>query len=372
MVKKTKIAKVSDIPNQTQPIVRHKGWLRYVLLFIIVAVYAYCWFGLPKPENNFVAEVRTTAEVAEIEQNITLSDVKSLSDNSADTAEKKWHLLGNSDFVRDHILSVPELETQPSIWQVLHTCHLLKLQPTIVYEEELPQKIEEPKPLIKKTPASSVKIAIVVDDMGASPKRTNDILNIKAPLTASFLTFAPQLDKQVAQSIAAGHEVMLHVPMQPQSNIYVSNDVLAVDMSEKQITERFKKMLEKIKNIKGINNHMGSRFTERADKLAPVMKILAEHNLFFLDSKTTPRSQVEKTAAKYGVRYAHRHVFLDNRDELEYILRQLANAEKVARANGYAIAIGHPKTQTGRALKIWLPTLKEKGIELVPLSTLIN
>ena len=340
---------------------------------MVVAVYVYFWFWLPKSEDRFVADIQTKAEIAETEQNIMLSDIQHLDNDSVDVKENGWQVLANHDFIQDHVMLVPDLETLPSIWRILHTCHLLKLQPAIVYEEELPHKIEKPKPLTNQKPLSSLlKIAIVVDDMGASPKRTKDIIDIKAPLTASFLTFAPQLDKQVAQSIAAGHEVMLHVPMQPQSKIYVSNDVLTVDMTEMQIAERFKKMLEKIKGIKGVNNHMGSRFTERADKLAPVMKVLAEHNLFFLDSKTTPKSRVEKTAAKYGVRYVHRHVFLDNRDELEYILHQLANTEKVARANGYAIAIGHPKTQTGRALRLWLPTLKEKGIELVPLSTLVN
>ena len=87
--------------------------------------------------------------------------------------------------------------------------------------------------------------------------------------------------------------------------------------------------------------------------------------------KTTPKSQGEKTAAIYGVPSVHRHIFLDNENELEYILRQLEKTEKIAQRNGYAIAIGHPKTQTAKALEVWLETLADKNIELVPLSLLI-
>ena len=46
--------------------------------------------------------------------------------------------------------------------------------------------------------------------------------------------------------------------------------------------------------------------------------------------------------------------------------------EKLANKNGYAIAIGHPKTQTYAALKEWLPTLDKKGIEIIPLSKVIE
>ena len=65
-----------------------------------------------------------------------------------------------------------------------------------------------------------------------------------------------------------------------------------------------------------------------------------------------------------------RNVFLDNKDDFDYITKQLHQTEEIARRNGYAIAIGHPKAQTYNALKAWLPTLKNKGIMLLHLSEL--
>jgi len=52
-------------------------------------------------------------------------------------------------------------------------------------------------------------------------------------------------------------------------------------------------------------------------------------------------------------------------------MKQLELTERIAKKNGYAIAIGHPKSQTSKALKVWLTSLKSKGIKLVPLSELV-
>lgn len=215
-------------------------------------------------------------------------------------------------------------------------------------------------------------IAVVIDDMGDNVRRTRDISSLAAPLTASFLTYPPHIDTQVARSVKSGHEIMLHVPMQPKSNINLSADILTVDMTPEEVHDKLAAMLAGFPDIKGINNHMGSRLTEDLPRMEEIMKVLKSRELFFLDSKTTPRSVGDKTAKKYGVEYVTRNVFLDNRNELDYILGQLTQAEKIARKNGYAIAIGHPKSQTYEALKKWLPTLGEKQLELVHLSQIVS
>ena len=102
------------------------------------------------------------------------------------------------------------------------------------------------------------------------------------------------------------------------------------------------------------------------------MEVLKDNGLYFLDSKTSPNSKAENAAINVGIAYAHRHVFLDNNNDKAYILGQLAKVESLANKNGYAIAIGHPKTQTYEALKEWLLTVDKKGIKIVPLSYVIE
>ena len=215
-------------------------------------------------------------------------------------------------------------------------------------------------------------IAVVIDDMGVNVRRTRDIISLEAPLTSSFLTYGPHLEQQIEAARAAGHEIMVHVPMQPHKDLYTAPDGLTVDMTDEELTKNFEIMLTKFEGVKGVNNHMGSKFTEDRRAMSDIMKVLAEHNLFFLDSKTTAKSVGQEVAKAYGVDYATRHVFLDNNNDKAYILGQLRATEKIAKKNGYAVAIGHPKSQTYVALKEWLPTLEEKGIKLVPMSEIVE
>ena len=224
------------------------------------------------------------------------------------------------------------------------------------------------KPVHFETPV----IAVVIDDMGVNVRRSRDIISLKMPLTSSFLTYGPHLQQQIAEARAAGHEIMAHVPMEPHRDLYTAPDGLTVKMSDEMLRRNFEEMLRKFPGVRGINNHMGSKFTENKRAMSDIMDVLRQKDLFFLDSKTTPKSVGKEVAKKYGVKYAHRHVFLDNRNEKPYILGQLAAAEKIARKNGYAVAIGHPKSQTYEALKEWLPTLKQKNITLVPMSRIIE
>lgn len=215
-------------------------------------------------------------------------------------------------------------------------------------------------------------IAIVIDDMGISLKRTKDIASLQAPLTVSFLTYGKNLKQQVENSRQSGQEIMIHVPMEAQKKVDEAPDVLTTKMSTAQLQNGLKEMLSKFEGIKGINNHMGSRLTEDKARMEAIMEILKQHKLFFLDSKTSPHSRAKEAAETVQIGYVSRNVFLDNNNDKAYILGQLAQTERLAHKNGFAIAIGHPKTQTYAALSEWLPTLKDKQIRLVPLTEIVK
>ena len=215
-------------------------------------------------------------------------------------------------------------------------------------------------------------IAIIIDDMGINHRRTAEISSLTYPLTASFLTYGTHIDEQVNHSQISGHEIMLHAPMEALSSTDNAPDVLTTDMSLQEIKDKFSAMLQKVKNIKGVNNHMGSKLTQDKEKMLAVMEVIKEHNLFFLDSRTSAKSVADKAAQEMKVKYATRNIFLDNNNDKAYILKQLEHTENLARKNGYAIAIGHPKSQTVAALQEWLPSLQNKGIKLVHLSEIIN
>ncbi len=246
-------------------------------------------------------------------------------------------------------------------------------EPETINESQPEEKSDE-NTAAKEEPAAPAKklIAIVIDDMGINKKRTAEINAIKAPITASFLTYGTQLAEQVQTSKDSGHEIILHIPMEPYSAANIAPDQLLVKMSNEQIADRFEEMLQKIDGLKGGNNHMGSRFTENREKLAVVMKILKEKNMFFLDSKTSVKAVGCEVAAKYDVDCANRDVFLDNENNFEYITEQLKRTERIAQNKGYAIAIGHPKSETVKALQNWLQNLDKDKFETVTISELLK
>ena len=216
------------------------------------------------------------------------------------------------------------------------------------------------------------QVAIVIDDAGIDKIRTQHAIDLAGPLTISFLTYATNLKEQVKRAKEAGHEIMTHVPMEPfnKSLDPGPNFLNVADPSEK-IRQNINLALSKIPESVGINNHMGSRFTSNVRGMAMVMEELKQKGLLFFDSRTSPKTVVPKLATKYQVPFVTRNVFLDHEPRIDFILSQLDILEKLARKQGYAVAIGHPRAATIRALSQWLPGVAEKGLELVPISSIV-
>ncbi|MBZ0325745.1 MAG: divergent polysaccharide deacetylase family protein, partial [Alphaproteobacteria bacterium] len=122
----------------------------------------------------------------------------------------------------------------------------------------------------------------------------------------------------------------------------------------------------------GINNHMGSRFTANSAALRPILAEINRRGLLFLDSRTTAESVAIPLARGLGLPHAGRDVFLDDDAAPEAIRAKLGETEAIARRNGHAIAIGHPRDATLAALGAWLPEVERRGFVLVPLSAVVR
>jgi uncharacterized protein len=217
------------------------------------------------------------------------------------------------------------------------------------------------------------EIAIVLDDVGLDKKGAERAIALQGPVTISFMAYATDLPQLAEAAHRNGHELMLHVPMEPISR---SEDMgpngLSVDLSRDEVLRRLRWDLDRFDGYVGINNHMGSRFTADAAGMSWVLEELKARGLLFLDSRTIGNSVGMELARKFGVPHAGRDVFLDNVIEPAAIAAQLAETEEIARRHGSAIAIGHPHDVTLDVLTTWLAGLKAKGFVLVPLSAIVR
>ncbi len=238
----------------------------------------------------------------------------------------------------------------------------------------------KPAPLSKETIArtaakpdagSVAYIAIVIDDVGIDQKRTRKSIALTPPLTLAFLPYGYNLRQLSSEAVAAGHELIVHLPMQPSlKDVDPGPKALLRGLSEDEIRERIAWNLSQFEGYVGINNHMGSAFSTWDEGMTVVLQELRDRGLFFLDSLTSPHSVARRVAAAEGMDVLVRDVFLDNEADVERVAERLAELEGIARRRGFAIGIGHPYDATRDALSAWLPTLAEKGLELVPLSRL--
>ena len=222
-------------------------------------------------------------------------------------------------------------------------------------------------------PAGRPLIAILIDDVGVNRRNAPRVAELPAPVTLAYMTYADNLPKLTAAARARGHELMLHVPMEPMDQgVDAGPNALLTGLDEAELRRRLDWGLGRFEGYVGINNHMGSRFTAWEPGMELVMAELRRRGLLFVDSRTIAGSVAGRAAERHAVPHADRDVFLDNEQESGAVHEQLAKLEEVARTRGAALGIGHPHDGTIAALAEWLPTLEAKGFAVVPVSTIVE
>jgi hypothetical protein len=218
------------------------------------------------------------------------------------------------------------------------------------------------------------KVAIVIDDLGMDNQIAQEILRWDVPLTFSVLPFTPYSKTLAQQAHQKGKEVILHLPMEPHGypKTKPGEGALLQEMDKEKLQRQLSKDIEAIPYIRGVSNHMGSRLMEDPEKMRIVFAELKRRGLFFLDSRTTPQTVGLQTAQSIGLRAAERSLFLDHSQDPEDIKQQLERLTQLSLSEGKAIGIGHPHPSTLKSLKEMIPKMKEKGIEIVPLSSVID
>jgi polysaccharide deacetylase 2 family uncharacterized protein YibQ len=217
-------------------------------------------------------------------------------------------------------------------------------------------------------------IAIVIDDLGLNQTNAQRAIEMPAPLTLAFMTYAENLPSMTRLARDRGHELMLHFPMEPidLEHNYPGKNALMVNLPRSEIEKRLEWGLSRFDGFVGVNNHMGSRFTQSRQAMEPVVAALKKRGLMFLDSRTSGRSVAGEEARAAGLPVAFRDVFLDHEPNGAFVRQQLKLLEHIAARQGFAVAIGHPHGFTLSILEKWLPDAKARGFAIVPLTAIVK
>jgi polysaccharide deacetylase 2 family uncharacterized protein YibQ len=219
----------------------------------------------------------------------------------------------------------------------------------------------------------NARLAIILDDLGNDRAAAETIFALGYPLTLSVLPNHAHSADIAEEAQRRGYEVMLHLPMESIGRKKSEAEELRPGMSANEVSKLVDQLLQGVPGAAGVNNHEGSQSTADAVLMGELMPVLREHELFYVDSRTTAATVAYDTAHRDGVRSGFRNVpFLDDVAEKGAVRKQVHLAIRGAREKGEAIAIGHPHPGTLEALRGLAPEAKAQGVQLVFVSEVVH
>jgi hypothetical protein len=124
-------------------------------------------------------------------------------------------------------------------------------------------------------------------------------------------------------------------------------------------------------NVVGVNNHMGSKYTQQPQKMGQALDVVKNRGLFFVDSLTTGHSAAYACARLMGMSTIRRDLFLDNQREVPSVIRQMKRLRARAQKHGSAIGIGHPRPDTVEGIMRFLDTPESRDVAFVYISQIL-
>ena len=219
------------------------------------------------------------------------------------------------------------------------------------------------------------RVGLIFSGLGQSTAATEAaIQRLPGGVTLAFAPYAKNLEQWIGLARAAGHEVLLTVPMEPIG--YPENDpgphTLLTSLSERENRDRLLFLLSRFTGYVGVLNTMGARLTTSPQSLKPILEEIKDRGLIFVDARSSLRSVAAAQATEIGLPRAINNRFIDIKAARSDIDQRLDELERIAREGGYALGIGSPYPVTIERVALWVQALEGKGIALAPVSALVD
>lgn len=220
------------------------------------------------------------------------------------------------------------------------------------------------------------KLAIIIDDFGNGQKGTDQMLSLPIKITVAVMPFLPTSKSDAEQAHKMGHDVIIHMPMEPKQGKadWLGPGAITSEMTDEEVRKRMEEAIAQVPHAVGVNNHMGSKITGDERIMSIVLDVCKEHGLFFIDSKTNYHSVAGRVAAEKGLPNIGNDIFLDDMHTVQHVKKQLNSAAKHAQTHKSCITIGHvgvfgERTATG--IQGLIPELQKK-VQFVGIQELVQ
>lgn len=218
-------------------------------------------------------------------------------------------------------------------------------------------------------------VAVVVGGLGLSSAATEAaIQSLPAAVTLSFSPYSSRLQDWVALARAAGHEVLIDLPMEPVD--FPHSDpgpqALMTSLNADANMQRLEWVLSRATNYIGVGSYMGSRFAADAAAMRPVLQAINARGLIYLDNGQAIGNVAPTLSAEIGLPVLVSDVEVDQMAARQVIDEALAQVESKAQSDGAALAIGTAYPVTIERLSVWTRSLADRGFALAPASALVG
>jgi hypothetical protein len=314
-----------------------------VLLLTITASLIGYFIGFHQAQEELLSERAETKKLIEQIQQIATIDEKNLPvakpQNPAQANEIRRLKKELEDLLkreRNHEEVKPQHEYAPN-------------------NKKIPPPPPEERPL--RPVGSGAKLVIIMDDVSYA----HDLKAIQSTGLPLVMSFLPPSSRHPDSALLAKqqHNYMVHLPLEAVAFQDEEPNTLRIDSTEDEIEKRLNILKQLYPNAHYMNNHTGSKFTSDPEAMDRLIHVMQKEGLQFVDSRTIATTKGREATAKYGMRYIVRDVFLDDKDGVENVKKQIKEAVRKAKLYGTAIAIGHPRVDTIEALKESKELLKE-------------
>lgn len=223
-------------------------------------------------------------------------------------------------------------------------------------------------------PANAVKVAIVVLEAGLSEQLTAAALDqLPGQVTFAYNAYAPDIADQINKARALGHEVLLDLPMEPET--YPIDDpgpeTLLTQISPRENLKQLRTFMGRAPGAFGITSSSGRQFVTESSALAPILQDLKRRGLAWVDLSLKPDSVTPAIAAQLQVPTATGQIVLDEILTNEAIQAQLGKAEQLFKANGQGIIVARLYPMSVKWLASFIRGSPSQNIAIVPVSALV-
>lgn len=225
-------------------------------------------------------------------------------------------------------------------------------------------------------PESIPRIAVIVRGLGLSSAATEAaIKRLPAEISVSFSPYAQRAVEWSLRARSRGHEVLMDLPMEPET--FPADDpgpqALMTSLPTPTNLKRLDWVLGRGREVVGVLGQMGSAFVKSRRAVTPILRRLKQRGRIYVDNGEVPGNEALVVAEGLELPHAVSARTVDDPQvSRPAIESRLVEAERLAQQGGVAVVLAHTYPVTIDTLAAWSREVNDRGMALVPITNALE